>query len=161
MAFPSHTDTKVTSTRLPLDVSRRFEQRCGALGMSPNKVLLLAATAFAELADPALRSALTPAWRALNAIPAVRERMHSMSFWAALTAAVLCPGRDCPVPASRAVGKTCACKNPKACACESRQCGEEALEDFERRDAAEIKDPAARARFVASRLARKRKALKR
>lgn len=35
--------------------------------------------------------------------------------------------------------------------------GEEALEDFERRDAAKIKDPDARARFVASRLARKQK----
>jgi ClpP class serine protease len=35
--------------------------------------------------------------------------------------------------------------------------GEEALEDFERRDAAKIKDPEARARFVASRLARKQK----
>lgn len=36
--------------------------------------------------------------------------------------------------------------------------GEEALEDFERRDAAKIKDPDARARFVASRLAKKQKA---
>lgn len=36
--------------------------------------------------------------------------------------------------------------------------GEEALEDFERADAAKIKDPDARARFVASRLARKQKA---
>lgn len=36
--------------------------------------------------------------------------------------------------------------------------GEDALEDFERRDAAKIKDPEARARFVASRLARKQKA---
>jgi ClpP class serine protease len=36
--------------------------------------------------------------------------------------------------------------------------GEEALEDFERRDAAKITDPAARARFVASRLERKQKA---
>jgi hypothetical protein len=36
--------------------------------------------------------------------------------------------------------------------------GEEALEDFERRDAAKIKDLDARARFVASRLARKQKA---
>ena len=35
--------------------------------------------------------------------------------------------------------------------------GEDALEDFERADAAKIKDPAARARFVASRLARKQK----
>lgn len=36
--------------------------------------------------------------------------------------------------------------------------GEDALEDFERKDAAKIKDPEARARFVASRLARKQKA---
>lgn len=36
--------------------------------------------------------------------------------------------------------------------------GLDALEDFERRDAAKIKDPDARARFVASRLARKQKA---
>jgi ClpP class serine protease len=36
--------------------------------------------------------------------------------------------------------------------------GEEALEDLERADAAKIKDPDARARFVASRLARKQKA---
>lgn len=35
--------------------------------------------------------------------------------------------------------------------------GEDALEDFERKDAAKIKDPVARARFVASRLARKQK----
>lgn len=35
--------------------------------------------------------------------------------------------------------------------------GEEQLEDFERRDAAKIKDPDARARFVAGRLARKQK----
>jgi hypothetical protein len=35
--------------------------------------------------------------------------------------------------------------------------GEEALEDYERRDAEKIKDPDARARFVASRLARKKK----
>lgn len=35
--------------------------------------------------------------------------------------------------------------------------GEDALEDFERADAAKIKDPDARARFVASRLARKQK----
>jgi ClpP class serine protease len=36
--------------------------------------------------------------------------------------------------------------------------GEEQLTDFERRDAAKIKDPDARARFVASRIARKQKA---
>lgn len=36
--------------------------------------------------------------------------------------------------------------------------GEDALSDFERRDAAKIKDPDARARFVAARLARKQKA---
>jgi len=36
---------------------------------------------------------------------------------------------------------------------------DDALEDFERRDAAKIKDPEARARFVASRIARKQKAL--
>jgi phage I-like protein len=36
--------------------------------------------------------------------------------------------------------------------------GEEALEDYERADAAKIKDPEARARFVAKRLARKQKA---
>jgi ClpP class serine protease len=37
--------------------------------------------------------------------------------------------------------------------------GEEALTDFERADAAKIKDPTARARFVAGRLARKQKAM--
>jgi Mu-like prophage I protein len=36
--------------------------------------------------------------------------------------------------------------------------GEDALEDFERKDAAKIKDPEARARFVEKRLARKQKA---
>jgi hypothetical protein len=176
MVAPSQANSTVVSARIPNGVLARFDERLRTLGIQRQHAIELAVAALAELADPVIRNALKPAWRALAASPELNERMLSSGIQQALRFHVECPGRQCPDPKLRAPSpvrtqvevratapavKPCSGTCATAAAKPAKAAPKAApdplagLADFELRDAQKITDPTARARFIASRLERK------